>query len=356
MKLFRYAFLGALVASVAMPVAAWAQSKTVGPKGETATPSSELQLTDEEVAKLKAGNYTAAMVWHMAQEFTNAVTAGAHDEFDRLGIKVLADTEAGFDAARQKSNLDTVMVRHPNVILTIPVDPVSAGQAFRPAIEQGAKFVILSNPPAGWEYGKDYVTIVTDDIYEMGKQTADALAKAIGNKGKVGMIYYDADFYVTNERDQAFRETIAKSYPNIQIVAKQGFSDPRRVQEIAEAMLLQHPDLDGIYTTWGEPAEGALAALRAIHNDHVKISTLDVNEVIGLDMAKDGNVASITVDEAYEIGRAMATSAGYALLGKKVPPFIVVPALTLTKANLVKGWYQSMHREAPQSVKDALSK
>jgi ribose transport system substrate-binding protein len=248
------------------------------------------------------------------------------------------------------------MVRRPDVILTIPVDPVSAGKAFRSALDQGAKFVILSNPPAGWVYGKDYVTVVTDDIYEMGKQTADALAKAIGAKGKVGMIYYDAKFYVTNERDQAFRETIAKSYPNIQIVAQQGFSDPARVQEIADAMLLQHPDLDGIYTTWGEPAEGALAALRAAHNTHVKISTLDLTEVIGLDMAKGGNVASITVDEAYEIGRTMAAASGEAILGKSVPPFIVVPALTLTKDNLAQGWYQSMHREAPQSVKDALKK
>lgn len=356
MKRLHWAFLGAVLGSLAITGGAWAQSKTVGPKGEAATASSELKLNDEEIAKLKSGHYKAALVWHMAQEFTNAVTAGAKDEFDRLGIQVVATTEAGFDAARQKNNLDTVMAQDPNVILTIPVDPVSAGSAFRSALDQGAKFVILSNPPTGWAQGKDYVTIVTDDIYEMGKQTADGLAKAIGSKGKVGMIYYDADFYVTNQRDRAFRETIANSYPNIQIVAQQGFSDPARVQEIADAMLLQHPDLDGIYTTWGEPAEGALAALRAAKNDHVKISTLDVSEVIGLDMAKDGNVASITVDEAYEIGRAMATAAGYQLLGKNVPPLVVVPALTLTKANLVEGWYQSMHREAPQSVTAALGK
>lgn len=356
MRLSRLLALSMMAVSIAIPAAGWAQSKAAGPKGEAATPSSELQLTDDEVVKLKAGHYTAAMVWHMAQEYTSAVTAGAQDELDRLGIKVLAITEAGFDAARQQNNLETIMVRNPDVILTLPVDPVSAGEAFRPALKQGAKFVIVDNAPAGWEQGKDYVTVVTDNNYEMGKHTADALAKAIGSKGKVGMIYYDADFFVTNMRDKAFKETIAKTYPDIKIVAEQGFADPRRVQEIAEAMLLQHPDLDGIYTSWGEPAEGALAALRAAKNDHVKISTLDVNEVIGLDMAKDGNIASITVDEAYEIGRALGTAAGRALLGKEVPPYVVVPAVTLTKANLVDGWYQSMHRQAPQSIKSALGK
>ncbi|RTM05710.1 MAG: LacI family transcriptional regulator [Hyphomicrobiales bacterium] len=354
MRLSRLLALSVLAVSMAMPATGWAQSKAAGPKGEAATPSSEIRLTDDDVAKLKAGHHTAAMVWHMAQEYTSAVTAGAQDELDRLGIKVLAITEAGFDAARQQNNLETVMVRNPDVVLTLPVDPVSAGEAFRPALKQGTKFVIVDNAPAGWVQGKDYVTVVTDNNYEMGKHTADALAEAIGSKGKVGMIYYDADFFVTNMRDKAFKDTIAASYPDIKIVAEQGFADPRRVQEIADAMLLQHPDLDGIYTSWGEPAEGALAALRAAKNDHVKISTLDVNEVIGLDMAKDGNIASITVDEAYEIGRALGTAAGRALLGKNVPPYVVVPAVTLTKANLVDGWYLSMHRQAPQSIKSAL--
>ena len=35
-------------------------------------------------------------------------------------------------------------------------------------------------------------------------------------------------------------------------------------------MLLQNPDLDGIYVTWAEPADGVLAALRAAGNTHTK--------------------------------------------------------------------------------------
>ena len=50
---------------------------THGPNGEPPTPTSEIKLGDDEVAKLKGGNYTAALLWHTSSDFVNAVTAGA---------------------------------------------------------------------------------------------------------------------------------------------------------------------------------------------------------------------------------------------------------------------------------------
>jgi ribose transport system substrate-binding protein len=50
----------------------------------------------------------------------------------------------------------------------------------------------------------------------------------------------------------------------------------------------------------------------------------------------------------------MATAAGYGLLGKAAPPFVVAPILTVTKANVARGWQESLHRDAPKSVLDAL--
>ena len=40
-------------------------AQTIGPGGEAATPSSEVKLSDAEVAKLKGGKYTAALLWHI---------------------------------------------------------------------------------------------------------------------------------------------------------------------------------------------------------------------------------------------------------------------------------------------------
>ncbi|MER8780248.1 substrate-binding domain-containing protein [Mesorhizobium sp. M0768] len=336
-----------------MLVAGGAGAQTVGPSGETATPSAEVRLSDADLAAVKEKGYKAALLWHTSSDFTNAVTSGAKDEFARAGIQIVATTDAGFDAARQRSDIETALAAKPNVILSLPLDPVTSAEAFRQALTDGTKLVFLSNLPKGYKHGADYAAIVTDDLFQMGKQAADALAKALDGKGKVGYIFHDASYYVTNQRDQAFKTTIEKDYPGIKIVAEQGISDPARAEELASAMLVQHPDLDGIYVTWAEPADGVLSALRASGNTKTKIVTLDLAEPVALDMVKGGNVTALVADKAYELGRAMAAVGVKALLGQETPAFVVAPALTVTKQNVAQGWKDSLNRDAPQSVLDA---
>lgn len=57
----------------------------------------------------------------------------------------------------------------PDILISLVVDPVSGAAAFRPAVEQGSKLVLISNLPSGFEHGKDYAGIVTDDLSQMGK-------------------------------------------------------------------------------------------------------------------------------------------------------------------------------------------
>jgi len=353
-NLLRWAIAGLAAGGFVLHASMALAGETVGPDGEKATPTSALVLTDAETAKLKEGKYTAALCWHTAADFVNAVTAGATDEFNRFGATVVAQTDADFNAAKQKNDIETVLAKKPSVILALPLDPVTSAEALKPAVAAGVKIVLLSNKPKNFVQGRDYVTIVTDDLFQMGKHAADALAAVIGNKGKVGYIYHDAQYYVTNQRDNAFKTTIETEHPDIKIVAQAGIVDPARAQDIAQAMLLKNPDLDGIYVTWAQPAEGVLAALRAAGNKHTKIVTLDLSEPISLDMVKGGNVAAIVADKAYELGRAMATAAGYGLLMKPAPAFLVAPVLTVTKENVVEGWKESLHRDPPKSVMDAL--
>lgn len=336
------------LAALSLPITA----QTVGPNGEIATPSSQIVVPETSVETIRAGGHTAALLWHDQSDFVNAVTAGATDEFARLGIEVVATTSAGFDAAKQRSDIETAMAREPSIILSLPLDPVTSAAAFKEARDAGVKLVFLSNLPAGFEHPADYAAIVTDDLFQMGKQAADALAGAMGGKGTVGWVYHDADYYVTNQRDNAFKTTIETDYPDIEIVAEQGISDPARAEEIANAMLLRNPDLGGIYVTWAGPAEGVLAALRANGNDTTKIVTLDLSEPVALDMVRGGNVAALVADEAYELGRAMAAAAVLDLLEQNVPPFVVAPAVTVTADNVTEGWMQSLHIDAPASLQN----
>ena len=330
---------------------------TRGPNGERPTPNSALRLSSSEVAKVRAGRYTAALVWHEGSDFTAAVDAGVRDEFSVLGIRVVAETSANFDAAKQKADVETVQAKRPSVLLTLPVDPVVTASAYQAAARQGTKIVLLSSVPQGMTYGRDYVNLVTDDLFQMGKRAADALAAAMGGKGKIAYFFHDANHYVTNQRDQAFLSTITGNYPDIDVVAKRGIADPNRAQDVAAATLLKHPDLAGAYVMFAQPpGEGVLAALRAAGNTKMKLVTLDLDEPLALDMARGGQTFALIVDRAYDLGRAMARSAAYGLLGKRAPPFVIVPALTITRSNLVQGYRVSLHRSPPASVMKALGK
>ena len=51
----------------------------------------------------------------------------------------------------------------------------------------------------------------------------------------------------------------------------------------------------------------------------------------------------------------MADVGARAVLGAENRPFIVAPALSVTKDNVAEGWKKSLHKDAPQSVLDALN-
>ena len=318
---------------------------------------SALGLTSGEVASIRAGQYTAAFAWHQNSEFVTAVTEGAKDEFKRLGIAVIAQASANFDAAKQKAQLEAVTAKKPSVLLTLPVDPVVTASAYKAVAREGTKIVLLSIVPQGLKQERDYVSLVTDDLFQMGKRAADALAAAVGDGGTIAYFFRDANSYVTNQRDQAFLKTITRNYPSIKVVAKQGIADPNQAQAEANAVLLKNPSLSGVYVTFSQPpAEGVLAALRANGNTTTKLVSLDLDEPLALDMAKGGNTVALIADQAYELGRAMAKAAAYGLLGKKAPAFVVVPAMTITRSNLLQGYQRSLHRAAAASVLKAMGK
>ncbi|MBA3415412.1 MAG: substrate-binding domain-containing protein [Chloroflexia bacterium] len=331
-----------------------AVEQTRGPNGETATSFAEVSLTADELAEIQAGDYTAALVMHTSSAFTRALEQGAIDAFAEMGIEVVAQTDAGFDPAKQQSDAETVLALQPEIILAFALDPVQSAAAFRPAVDAGVQLVLLSNLPDGYEQGTDYVGIVTDDLFGMGQAAAEMLGDAMGGQGEVGYIFHDAQFYVTNQRDGAFKSVLQEAYPELTIVAEQGMANPADAENIASAMLTQNPGIGAIYVPWAEPAEGVLAALRAAGREDVRVVTLDLDTTVALDMAQGGSTVGIAADTPYQLGYTMAIVGAYGILDKAAPPFTIVPTIKVTRDNLPEAWTASLNEEAPQEIVDAL--
>ncbi len=97
-----------------------------GPNGESPSPVSDAQLTDDQVDEIASMGLTAAIVMHYGgNDWANAQIAGLNAEFDRLGIEVIATTDANFDPAKQVSDIETVLAQNPDIIVSIPTDPAA---------------------------------------------------------------------------------------------------------------------------------------------------------------------------------------------------------------------------------------
>src|SRR3989454_433822 len=162
---------------------------SVGPYNEPATPASQVQLTSQELQKIASMNATAAIVLHYAgNDWSNAQVAGLKQQFAAMGIKVIAVTDANFDPNRQVADIETVLNKKPNIIVSIPTDPVATASAYRKAVNQGVKLVFMDNVPSGFKAGTDYVSVVSADNYGNGVAAALLMAKKLGGKGSSNSI------------------------------------------------------------------------------------------------------------------------------------------------------------------------
>lgn len=328
-----------------------------GPNGETPSPASVADLTPDEIEKVKALNAKAAIVMHYGgNDWATAQTNGLKSEFEKLGIKVIATTDANFKPDKQVSDIETVMTQDPDIIVSIPTDPVATASAYKKVAAAGTKLVFMDNIPQGLTAGKDYVSVVSADNYGNGVVSAHQMAKALGGKGKIGVIFHQADFFVTKQRYQGFKETITKEYPEIQIVEEKGIAGPDfagDAQAAANAMLSKYADLSGIWAVWDVPAEGVMAAARAAGRQDLKIATEDLGKNVAIALAKNELVVGLGAQVPFDQGVTEARLAAGALIGKKAPAYVALSALPVDHSNVLEAWKQVYHEDAPKDIQES---
>lgn len=330
-----------------------------GPYGEKAIGANEIQVTEEQVAKIRAGNYTAAIsMGFLGDDWSAQQLAGLKSEFNKLGIDVIAETNANFKDTTQISDLETIKAKKPNILVSIPLNGKTTASAYKAIADTGTKIVFMDQPAEGMKAGKDYVSVVSADSFGLGMNIADELASAIDGKGDVAALYYAPDFYVTNQRYEGFVARLKAKYPDINLVAVQGFQDPNKSQEVVDALLTRFPKLKGMYASWDVPAMGALAAARVAGKspDEFKVVNENLGNEVALAMAKKDFIAGIGSQRPFDQGVAEAKQAALALIGAETHPYVAVPSLAVNRSNLEKSYQEVYHKEANSEILNALKK
>jgi len=119
-------------------------------------------------------------------------------------------------------------------------------------------------------------------------------------------------------------------------------------------MLTKYADLAGIWGVWDVPAEGILAASRAMGREDLVITTIDLGLNVAVDIASGGPVKGLGAQRPFDQGVTEAILAGYGLLGKPAPAYVALSALPVTPENVLEAWDMVYHQAAPEALTSAM--
>lgn len=260
--------------------------------------------------------------------FFVSVRDGAQKEADAEGVK-LTITDAQDDATTQANQVQNFQTQQLQAVIINAVDSDAAGPIVAPLI--AAKTPVIAVDRA--VNGADVNSFIASDNVQGGKLAADALAKAIGEKGSVIVLEGTAGTSAARDRNEGFTQGIA-AYPNIKIVASQPADfDRTKGLDTATNLLQAHPDAVGIFAANDEMALGAVQALGDKAGKSVFIVGFDGTDD-GQAAIKAGTMAGSVAQQPEELGKQAVQAAVKLVQGQSVEATISVPVVVLTKDSL----------------------
>ena len=203
------------------------------------------------------------------------------------------------DYARQLSIVEDAINRRVDGIVLAP----SHGDTMVPIVERAMKAGI---PVTIFDSGinsQNYVSYVATDNFQGGVVAAERMAKRLGEKGKVAILGVKKGSVSTDEREDGFRQTIEKKFPNIKIVQHlYGEANMAISADRATDILTGNPDLNGLFASNESSIVGAVSAVRQKGAaGKVILVGFDATSKLVEDV-KAGAIDSLVLQNPYKMG------------------------------------------------------
>ena len=148
---------------------------------------------------------------------------GAQAAADALGVNLGFQGASEWNVTLQVPVLDAVIARKPDAILIAPTDKVQLVQPLKKAFDAGIPVITVDTFIGTGVYqtgagDADFpLSYIASDNVLGGKMAARALAKAIGDKGKVYVSNVKPGVSTTDQREEGFKEEMKATIPNIEV-------------------------------------------------------------------------------------------------------------------------------------------
>lgn len=207
---------------------------------------------------------------------------------------------ADFSPGTQLPFLNAAIAQHPDLILIAPTDKVALQAPIARAVKAGIPVILvdttLKDPSIA-------VTTISSDNIAGGVAAADALAKAIGYKGKVAGVSVTPGISTTDQRLQGFNQELKKWPKIVNIGTTYAGDDQTRATGIAKGLVVAHKDLAGIFAMNVVTGDGVTAGAREI-GAAGKLKLVEFDAEPGQVAAvKSGVITALIAQNPYMIGQ-----------------------------------------------------
>ncbi|MFC4426421.1 ABC transporter substrate-binding protein [Deinococcus navajonensis] len=287
------------------------------------------KLAQKKVYKVGFAQTESNNPWRIAQ------TKSMQDEAKRLGHQ-LVYTDAAGSAAKQVSDVDSMIAQRVDAIFLAPREEKPLAAAVKKARAAGIPVILLDRnvDQKLAKAGTDYVTFIGSDFIEEGRRVGNWLAKNKKGEARIIQLLGTTGSSPANDRRKGFEDAI-KGKAGMRILASQTGDFARdKGRQVMETLLQANPTVNVVYAHNDEMAIGAIAALEAAGKKpgkDVMVLSIDGGREI-VKLLVDGKVNYVVECNPKFGPKAFETLKNYAA-GKAVPAKIINPDREFTAAN-----------------------
>ena len=292
-------------------------------------------------ARAAAKQYTIALIPGLTTDaFYITMHRGAQAAAEALGAKLVFQGAPDFNPVTQVPVLDAVIGRHPDAILIAPTDKTQLVQPLRKAMDAGIPVITVDTFIGDGHYqtgsgDADFpLSYIASDNILGGQIAARALAKAVGDKGKVYVSNVKPGVSTTDQREEGFKDEM-KKHSGITVLATQfNDDDANKAASQFQSVYARNPDLVGVF---GANLFSALGAGNGVKQagatDKVKVVAFDAPASI-VDNIASGLVTLAIAQHPAEIGWFGVAAAYAHLTGQSIPTAIGTGFTIIDKTNM----------------------
>jgi ribose transport system substrate-binding protein len=265
---------------------------------------------------------------------------GAEMAAKAVGCELLFQGGPEFNPTVQVPVLQAVIARKPDAILIAPTDKQQLIAPLQQAVEAGIPVITVDTFIDDGKYqdgagpGDFPLSYIATDNILGGFLGGVALAKSIGERGKVYVSNVKPGISTTDQREEGFKLAM-RAYPNITVLDTQfNDNDANKAAAQVQAVFARNEDLAGVFGANLFSALGAADGVKALgKSGEIKVVAFDTPTRI-VDDLKSGLIDFAIAQHPAEIGYFGVMSAFAVINGQSIPPAIGTGITVMDKDNV----------------------